>query len=60
MLTDKEIEKQNFLSWYSYATTDDIIKAKMSNNPAKARLINEYSCEIERINMSRNLHEKIL
>ena len=60
MLTDKDIEKQNFLSWYCmYATADDIRKAKNSNNPAIDRLLNEYSYEIERINISRNLHEEI-
>ncbi|MFQ5685572.1 MAG: hypothetical protein ACE5GV_02815 [Candidatus Scalindua sp.] len=60
MLTDKDIEKQNFLSWYCmYATPDDIRMAKTSNNPVTNRLLNEYSCEIERINMSRNLHEEV-
>ncbi len=44
MLSDKEIEKQNFLCWYSvYATTDDIEKANEINKPAMDRLINEYS-----------------
>ena len=53
MLTDKDIEKQNFLSWYCmYATPDDIRMAKTSNNPAIDRLLNEYSYEIDRINMS--------
>ena len=60
MLTDKDIEKQNFLSWYCmYATSDDIRMARTSNNPVVDRLLNEYSFEIERINMSRNLHEEI-
>ncbi len=57
MMTDKDIEKQNFLSWYCmYATSDDIEKAKAINGPAVDRLINEYSYEIERMNISRNLH----
>ncbi len=60
MLTDRDIEKQNFLSWYGmYATSDDIRMARTSNNPVIDRLLNEYSYEIERISMSRNLHEKI-
>ncbi len=60
MLTDKAIEKQNFLNWYCmYATSDDIRTAKTSNNPVIDRLLNEYSYEIERINMSRNLNEEI-
>jgi ribosomal protein L19 len=41
-----------------YATSDDIKMAKTSNNPAVDRLLNEYSHEIERINMSRSLHEE--
>lgn len=60
MLTDKDIEKQNFLSWYcKYATSDDIRMARTSNNPVIDRLLNEYSYEIERINMSRNLFEEV-
>ena len=60
MITDKEIEKRNFLSWYCmYATVDDIEKAKSINQPAIDRLINEYSYEIERMSISRSLHEEL-
>ncbi len=60
IITDKEIERQNFLSWYSmYATVEDIEKAKMINKSAVDRLFNEYSNEIERLNMSRNMHEEL-
>ena len=60
IMTDKDIEKQNFLSWYCmYATADDIEKAKTINKPAIDRLINEYSYEIERMSISRNLHEEL-
>ena len=60
IMTDKEIEKQNFLSWYGiYATVEDIEKAKMINKPAVERLFDEYSYEVERLNMSRNLHEEL-
>jgi hypothetical protein len=60
IISDKEIERQNFLNWYSmYATVDDIEKAKMINKPAVDRLFDEYSYEIERLNMSRNLHEEL-
>jgi len=60
MMTDKDIERQNFLSWYCmYATVDDIEKAKTINKPAIDRLINEYSYEIERMSISRNLHEEL-
>ncbi len=60
MMSDKEIEKQNFLCWYSmYATEDDIEKANAINKPAMDRLINEYSYDIERMHISRNLHEEL-
>jgi hypothetical protein len=60
MMSDKEIEKRNFLCWYGmYATTDDIEKAKAINKPAMDRLINEYSHDIERMHISRSLHEEL-
>lgn len=60
MISDKEIEKQNFLCWYSmYATTDDIEKANSINKPEMDRLISEYSHEIERMHISRSLHEEL-
>ncbi len=60
IMTDKEIEKQNFLNWYyMYATAEDIERAKMINKSAVDRLFNEYSYEIERLNISRNLHEEL-
>ncbi len=60
IMTDKEIERQNFISWYGmYATAEDIEKAKIINKPAVDRLFNEYSGEIEILNMSRNLHEEL-
>lgn len=58
IISDKEIERKNFLNWYGmYATIEDIEKAKMINKPAVDRLFDEYSYEIERLNMSRNQHE---
>ncbi len=60
MMTNQEIEKQNFLCWYSmYATEDDIEKANAINKPAMDRLINEYSHDIERMHISRSLHEEL-
>lgn len=60
MMSDKEIEKQNFLCWYSmYATADDIEKANSINKPAMDRLISEYSQDIEMMCISRNLHEEL-
>ncbi len=60
MMSDKEIEKQNFICWYSmYATENDIEKANATNKPAMDRLINEYSYDIERMHISRSLHEEL-
>ncbi len=60
IMTDKEIEKQNFLSWYwLYATDEDIERARLINKDAIERLFNEYSCEIERLNMSKNSQEEL-
>ncbi len=60
MMTDKEIEKQNFISWYcTYATTADIEKANTINKTAMDRLIDEYSYEIERMSISRNIREEL-
>jgi len=60
MMSDKEIEKNNFLCWYGmYATESDIKKANAINKPAMDRLINEYSHDIERMHILRNLHEEL-
>jgi len=60
VMMEKEMEKRNFLNWYClYATTEEIEKAKSINKEALERLINEYSFEVERINMSRNLHTNL-
>ena len=60
MMSDKEIEKHNFLYWYSmYATEADIEKANAINKPAMDRLISEYSHDIERMHISRSLHEEL-
>ncbi len=60
IMSDKEIERQNFLSWYGmYATVEEIENAETINKPSVDRLFNEYSYEIERLNMSRSSHEKL-
>ncbi|MEE8597264.1 MAG: hypothetical protein V3T09_05605 [bacterium] len=48
IMTEKELEKKNFLNWYNlYATTEEIEKAKRTSKKTLERLINEYSDEIE-------------
>ncbi|ODS32461.1 MAG: histidine kinase [Candidatus Scalindua rubra] len=58
-MTEKEFEKRNFVNWYClYATPKEIENAKRTNKTEMDRLINEYSYEIEMINLSRGLYEK--
>ncbi len=42
-----------------YATSDDIKKANTINKPAMDRLISEYSHDIERMHIARDLHEEL-
>ncbi len=55
---ENNFDKRNFLNWYCcYATPEEIAKAGQTNKAAINRLVNEYSYEIERINMTKNLFD---
>ena len=56
----KELEKQNFLALFSYASPDEIEKSKGTGKKALKRLFNEYSDEIKKINRSKFLYKSIL
>jgi hypothetical protein len=58
-MTEKELEKHNFLTWCRYATTKDIEKAKGGNSEVCERLYSEYSDEIKIIDKTRHLYESI-
>lgn len=58
-MTEKELEKHNFLTWCRYATTKDLEKAKGGNSEIWERLYSEYAEEIEVINKTRHLYESI-
>ncbi len=58
-MTEKELEKHNFLTWCRYATTKDIEKAKEENNEVCERLYSEYADEIKIIDKTRQLYESI-
>ncbi len=58
-MTEKELEKHNFLTWCRYATTKDLEKAKGENNEVCVRLYSEYADEIKIIDKSRHLYESI-
>ena len=58
-MTEKELEKHNFLTWCRYATTKDLEKAKRENKEVWGRLYSKYGDEIEVINEIRYLYESI-
>jgi len=58
-MTEKELEKHNFLTWRRYASRKDIEKAKGENNEVWERLYSEYADEIKIIDKTRHLYESI-
>ena len=60
-MTNKEIEKQNFILWYNlYATEKELEMARTNNAEALNRLLKEYAEEIDKINKSRRFYERII
>ncbi|MDN3514851.1 MAG: hypothetical protein NG747_10670 [Candidatus Brocadia sp.] len=61
MITQKEIEKQNFILWYSlYATEKELEMARTHNRKILDRLLQEYAEEVEKVNRTRYLYERII
>ena len=61
MMTNKEIEKQNFILWYSlYATGKELEIARTNNTETLNRLLKEYAEEIDKIDKSRRFYERII
>ena len=58
-MTEKELEKHNFLTWCRHATTEDLEKAKGENNEVWERLYSEYANEIQIIDKTRQVYESI-
>ncbi|MGR3301157.1 MAG: hypothetical protein ACUZ8I_01500 [Candidatus Scalindua sp.] len=58
-MTEKELEKHNFLTWCRYATTEDLEKARGENTKVWGRLYSEYSDEIQIIDKTRHMYESI-
>ncbi len=58
-MTQKELEKHNFLTWCKYADTKDVENAKGNNSEVWERLNNEYSDEIEVINKTKQMYESM-
>ncbi|NUO08596.1 MAG: hypothetical protein HUU08_07945 [Candidatus Brocadia sp.] len=60
-MTQKEIEKQNFILWYSlYATEKELEMARTHNRKILDRLLQEYAEEVEKVNRTRYLYERII
>jgi len=53
VMTEKELERQNFLTWCKYASPEEVEKAKMTNKRTLERLLYKYADEIEKINNSK-------
>ncbi len=58
-MTDKELEKHNFLTWCRYADTKELENARGKNNEVWGRLYSEYATEVEVINKTKQLYESI-
>ncbi len=58
-MTYRELERQNFLTWCRYATSEEIKKATGTNKKALERLLNEYAEEVKKTNNSENTYESI-
>ena len=59
-MTHKEIEKQNFILWYTlYATEKELEMARNNNRETLNRLLKEYAEEIDKLNKSRRFYERI-
>lgn len=60
-MTQKEIEKQNFILWYSlYATEKELEMARTNNREILDRLLREYAEEVDKVNRTRHLYERIV
>jgi len=56
-MTEKELERQNFLTWCKYATLEEIEKAKKTNKITLERLLYRYADEVVNINNSEYVSE---
>lgn len=60
-MTNKEIEKQNFILWYSlYADEKELEMARTNNTVTLNRLLKEYAEEIDKIDKSRRFYEQVI
>jgi len=58
-MTEKELEKHNFLTWRSYADAKGLENAKEENHEVWERLYSGYANEIEVINSTKQVYESV-
>jgi hypothetical protein len=57
VMEEKELERQNFLTWCKYATFEELEKAKSTNKRTLERLLYKYADEIEKTSNSKYVSE---
>jgi hypothetical protein len=61
IMVQKEMEKQNFILWYSlYATEKELEMARSHNREILDRLLREYSEDVDRIEKTRRFYDQIV
>jgi len=61
IMSPKEIKKKNFILWYSlYATEKELETIKTTNREALHKLLKEYAEEVDRVEQTRHLYERII
>lgn len=55
------IEKQNFILWHGlYETEKELAMARTHNREILDRLLREYAEEVDKVNKTRHLYERIV
>ena len=61
MITPKEIERKNIILWYGlYATEKEMEMARTNNKETLDRVLKEYAEEVDRIDKTKRLYERII
>ena len=61
MMGPKDLNKKNFILWYSlYASKKELEMARASNREALHRLLKEYAEEVDRVDNTKRLYERIV
>ncbi|MBM4054313.1 MAG: hypothetical protein FJ264_06525 [Planctomycetes bacterium] len=57
----KDLNKKNFILWYSlYASQKELEMVRASNREALHRLLKEYAEEVDRVDKTKRLYERIV